>query len=465
MKRFLSLLLLLSMLLAASASAFAEETVEGFEYRLEQDGTSTITGYSGGQGDISIPPEIEGHPVRSIGNGAFFGAGEISSVIIPEGVTHIGDGAFNNCYGLMSVDLPSTIVFIGISAFGGCEALQSIRIPEGVTEIRKNTFFLCSNLREIILPPSLKSIGDYALSACAFESIALPFGLEYIGTSGLGNNGNLKSLVVPNSVKKIGYGAFSNCEKLESVVLSSGLKSLPYGTFSSCPSLEKAVIPKSVTSINKTAMFDGSYRVNIWGVQGSAAENYARKTNISFTAVDPVQEVTVMLNDENVTKGRVVIDLATGDVTRQLSVITSPENPWPGVVWKSSDAKVASVDANGLVTGLKKGKATITATAADGSGIKAACEMNVASLVKGIIISGEDTVGAGNKTPLKATVLPENADNLKLDWSTSDKSVATVDAKGNVTAKKVSEVKTVTITAAAKDGSGVIAEFVITVIP
>ncbi len=453
------------MLLAASASAFAQETAEGLAYRVEQDGTATITGYSGGKGDVSIPSEIGGHPVRAIGNDAFYNVTEINSVFIPEGVTHIGDGAFDNCSGLMSVDLPSTIVSIGARAFGGCEALQGIRIPEGVTEIMKNTFFLCSDLREIILPASLKAIGDYAFSDCGAESIVLPFGLERIGTSGLGNNGNLKSLIVPNSVKKIGYGAFSNCEKLESVVLSSGLKSLPYGTFSSCPSLQKVVIPKSVTSINRTAMFDGSYKVNIWGVKGSAAENYARKANIPFTAVEPVQEVTIMLNDENVTKGRIMIDLAAGSITRQLSALTLPENPWPGVIWKSSDAKVASVDADGLVTGLKKGKTTITATAVDGSKIKATCEISVASLVKEIIISGETTVQAGKKTALKAAVLPENADNVKLDWTTSDKAVATVDAKGNVTAKKVSEAKTVTITAAAKDGSGVMAEIIITVMP
>ncbi len=465
MRRSLSFLLLVSMLLLMPASVFAQEAAEGLDYRVENDGTATITGYSGGKSEVSIPSEIGGHPVKAIGNGAFYNVTEINSVFIPEGVTQIGDGAFDSCSNLISVDLPSTIVSIGARAFGGCEALKSIRIPEGVTEIKRDTFFFCFGLEEIILPASLKVIGDYAFSGCAAESIDLPLGLERIGTSGLGNNENLKSLVIPSSVKKLGYSAFSNCEKLETVVMSSGVKSLPYGTFNSCPSLEKVVIPKSVTSINRTSMFDRSYKVNIWGVKGSAAENYARKANIPFVALDLVQDVILLLNDENVTKGKITIDLATGNTTRQFSAQTSPENPWPGVIWKSSNAKVASVDASGLVTGLKKGKVTITATAVDGSGMKATCEINVANLVKEISISGENTVEAGKKTALKATVLPENADNRKLDWTTSDKSIATVDAKGVVTAKKVSEAKTVTITAAAKDGSGVIAEFIITVTP
>ena len=112
------------------------------------------------------------------------------------------------------------------------------------------------------------------------------------------------------------------------------------------------------------------------------------------------------------------------------------------------------------MTGLKKGKATITATAVDGSGKKATCEITVANLAKEINITGENTVNAGKKLKLSATVLPEATSNKKIEWTTSDKNIATVEA-GTITAKKVSEETTVTITAAAKDGSGVFAEFIL----
>ena len=64
--------------------------------------------------------------------------------------------------------------------------------------------------------------------------------------------------------------------------------------------------------------------------------------------------------------------------TLQLSVTVVPENASnKTVLWSSSDTSIAKVDDKGLVTVQKEGKAIITATAADGSGVKATCEVNV----------------------------------------------------------------------------------------
>ena len=64
--------------------------------------------------------------------------------------------------------------------------------------------------------------------------------------------------------------------------------------------------------------------------------------------------------------------------TLQLSVTVVPDNASnKAVLWSSSDTSIAKVDDKGLVTVQKEGKAIITATAADGSGVKATCEVNV----------------------------------------------------------------------------------------
>ena len=55
------------------------------------------------------------------------------------------------------------------------------------------------------------------------------------------------------------------------------------------------------------------------------------------------------------------------------------------------------------------------------------------------------------KQTLKLNVIPATADNVKVNWTTSNKKIATVNSKGKVTARKKG---TVTITAKAKDGSG-----------
>lgn len=160
-----------------------------------------------------------------------------------------------------------------------------------------------------------------------------------------------------------------------------------------------------------------------------------------------------------------VIDLAASSTTIQLTANVLPSVANQNVVWKSSNPKVASVNETGLVIGRKKGSVTITATAEDSGKVKTSLKVNVTWLAKGITISGSNTLQAGKKTNLKATVLPEETVNKKVTWSSSDTAVATVSASGVVTAKKVTELKTVTITATSKDGNGVLAEFVMTIMP
>ena len=70
------------------------------------------------------------------------------------------------------------------------------------------------------------------------------------------------------------------------------------------------------------------------------------------------------------------------------------------------------------------------------------------------IKSPAKTVKAGKKLKLSATVLPKNASNRKLRWSSSNTKYATVTSKGVVKAKKAGKGKTVKITAKAADGSG-----------
>ena len=152
--------------------------------------------------------------------------------------------------------------------------------------------------------------------------------------------------------------------------------------------------------------------------------------------------------------------------TTQLSAAIEPAEASQAVTWKSSSAKVATVDENGLVTFLKAGSVTVTATATDGTGKSAKATVKLSALVTGLEISGPDTVAAGKSVTLKAAATPENAANKKVTWSVSDKSIATVSSTGKVTAaKKLTEISTVTVTATAQDGSGVTATYFMTVLP
>jgi hypothetical protein len=124
------------------------------------------------------------------------------------------------------------------------------------------------------------------------------------------------------------------------------------------------------------------------------------------------------------------------------------------VTWSSSDTEVASVDSDGIVTGKKAGTAIITATA-NGSKVagevKATLEITVSASVSviyatDISIDGPTELKVGETAELTAEVLPEDATDLTVTWSSSDEEIATVDEDGVVTAKSAG---TVTITATA----------------
>ncbi|NLW78084.1 MAG: S8 family serine peptidase [Ruminococcaceae bacterium] len=120
-----------------------------------------------------------------------------------------------------------------------------------------------------------------------------------------------------------------------------------------------------------------------------------------------------------------------------------------GLTWKSSKPKVATVSKTGQVKALKNGKTTITATTEDGT-LKASCVITVGTPLNSLKISSKTLkMGKGNSTTLKAAVSPAKASNKKVTWVSSNPDIATVSAKGVVTAVGYG---TATITATAQDG-------------
>ena len=160
------------------------------------------------------------------------------------------------------------------------------------------------------------------------------------------------------------------------------------------------------------------------------------------------------------------VDRMTAD-TLDLSAKVYPANAEQGVTWTSSNARVASVDANGLVTFWKAGAVTITATAGDGSGKKTTVKLTVVTSVTDMGL--EDVVLAGGRSVNLAKLLviePSDATNKKVTWSmTGDTDFATLSASGTLKARKVEEVKTVAVTATAADGYGASATCEVTLYP
>lgn len=177
----------------------------------------------------------------------------------------------------------------------------------------------------------------------------------------------------------------------------------------------------------------------------------------------PAQAVEIQIGGAPCTQE--TLDLAYEESELALSSAVYPEDAIQRVTWSSSNKKVATVDEDGIVTAHAAGTATITATAADGSKKSASMKLTVLYSVTDIFLTGDTELAGGKSLTLSAEVLPEGAANKKLTWTTSNKDVATVSSSGKVTAKKVTQVQTVTITATAKDGSNISDSMTLTVRP
>ena len=135
-----------------------------------------------------------------------------------------------------------------------------------------------------------------------------------------------------------------------------------------------------------------------------------------------------------------------------LSAVIIPENATnTKVKWESDDETVATVDKEGKVTGQKAGVAKITVITIDG-GKMATCNVTVTTTpieVESISIRSSLTLVIDSEETLALTFTPENATNKNVTWDSSDKTVASVDAAGKVTALKLG---TTDITVTTEDG-------------
>ena len=227
---------------------------------------------------------------------------------------------------------------------------------------------------------------------------------------------------------------------------------------------------KTVTwasSNDKVATVDSSGNVKAVGAGEAtiAATAGGKSASCVVTVTSPVTSISV---------SQLQATLKTGD---EKEIIATVQPSSGEIEWISSDPAVATVEKsseriNGStggkicyakVTAVGPGEATITAKAKDDSGLSASRTVTVTQPVTGITLDQENlTLPLINTYTLSATVQPENASDKSLEWTSSNENVAKVDENGKVTAIGVGEA---TITATAKDGSGVEASCKVTVPP
>ncbi len=125
--------------------------------------------------------------------------------------------AFQYKESLTSVKLPKTLKTIGNYAFD-CGNLTSVMIPDGVTTIGMRAFYKCSNLTSITIPDSVKSIGADAFADCGnLTSVTIGNSVTSIRVAAFADCSSLTRITIGSSVTIIEHAAFADCSSLTSI--------------------------------------------------------------------------------------------------------------------------------------------------------------------------------------------------------------------------------------------------------
>ena len=185
----------------------------------------------------------------------------IKQVKIGDGITGIGDYAFNGCTNLTSVTIPGNVTSIGSFAFSSCKSLEELTIPEGVKKLGAK-IIADTYIEKIKVPSTVTQCSSTHSNSLDWGSLAgdevlteveFAEGMTKIPAYICENASSMEKVVIPSTVTNIGYSAFYGCTSLKGVSLPDGLTQIDNYAFSRCKSFTDVTIPKSVTSIGENA--------------------------------------------------------------------------------------------------------------------------------------------------------------------------------------------------------------------
>ena len=353
-------------------------------------------------GDLTI-----GNSVVSIEGSTFSSSGFKGNLILGNCVTTIGQDAFGFCK-FSSVTIPESLITIDTNAFYNSRAskvyitsleswcnidfksnesnpaylselylngelIRDLVIPESITKIKNYTFDSFSGIRgNLTIPETVTEIGTDAFTSCGFTgSLTIPASVTTIGDDAFYNCDKLTgSLTIPNSVTKIGNSSFRYCFGFDRLILGESVKTLGYEPFDQCNFSE-------IISLNPIPPISSDYGNRVFD-----DSNYRAKLSVPNGSEQAYKESPVwsgFFNTEVVVSG-ISLNIEEAEIeeesTMQLIATVEPEDATDKkVTWSGSDETVATVDATGLVTAIKAGTATITATTSNG--LTASCTVTV----------------------------------------------------------------------------------------
>ena len=191
--------------------------------------------------------------VTSIGRYGIAMCSKLTGMSIPKGVTEIGDfGLAGN--GLTAVTLPDGLQSLGRGAFDACTSLTNTTLPAAITAVPGKCFANCTKLLNVKYAGTVTAIGERAFESCrALTAAPIPETVTEIGASAFTGCTALTDVTIPETVTEIGASAFAGCVALTDVTLPAGVTAIPEDCFRGCIALKDMKLPGTVTSVGLNA--------------------------------------------------------------------------------------------------------------------------------------------------------------------------------------------------------------------
>ncbi len=264
----------------------------------------------------------------------FQNSDNLSTIIIGPNCKEIIGYFFKGMEGLETVSIPDNVEVIHGDSFASCPNLKTVTIGEGVIEIGQAAFAECKNLSQV-----------FYNCASAKANIILPY--PPFGD----RNERLGELHIGDNVEYIGSGMFSSCKLLSNIYVSANTP--------------------PVCEQNSNFNVDVKKNATLYVPFGSL-DLYKKAVGWKdFFTIKPIGGLLV----ESVTLDCDKADVKVGESIQLIAIVLPEDADDKSVVWTSSNEAVATVNANGIVTGVAEGNATVTATASNG--VSASCEITV----------------------------------------------------------------------------------------
>lgn len=287
---------------------YTEGTYENLAYKNYSDYIE-ISGCDVSATDVVIPPEIDGVPVTSIGEYAFYDCKSLISITIPDRITNIGGSAFFCTPWLEEKQKENSLVIVNDILIDGSTCSGNIIIPDIIKSISNFAFGSCTELTSIIIPDSVESIGIGVFSECTgLTSVIIPDSVAIIDEMAFSECTSLTSITIPDSVTTIGCTAFYGCKSLESVTIPNNVISIVTGAFCNCENLTSITIlnPDCEIADDESTISNGWDKKNnnyfngtIYGYENSTAQAYAESNFCKFESLGKAPEkVMGDINDD-----------------------------------------------------------------------------------------------------------------------------------------------------------------------